>query len=257
VPMLRGCWLVPILASMLAGCLPSTGTLEKSTISLVPTNPVNTPVAANSSKVTLASGSSEVAMKVDLVGHKILAANQDAKIQPYFATIGSTQPELFHQGDKLVYVTEGLVKKCKTEGQLAAVLSEELAAMEAERRTLARLHTRDAEQNLPITVPVGNAGQFNAPDLTNLAELSKADKARTRAAQRPTPIDPQALARKFLKNAHYADGDYDAARPLLKEAEANCALEKQINGSARLSSHGTPPPIPQPALAETPARRLD
>jgi predicted Zn-dependent protease len=224
--------LVPLTT---AGCLSPFGGLEKSTVSLVPANLVNTPVATP--KVSYAPAAAEVAMKVDYVGQKILAANPEAKVKPLFATIGANQSEVFHQGEKMVYITEGLVKKCKSEGQLAAVLSEELAAMEAERRTLARGRPRDAEQRTPIDVPIGNAGQFNSPDLTHLAELSRADKARAQSAPRPAPIDPHALALNFLRNARYDDGDLQAAQPLLKEAEANWSLEKTVNGSAAISSH--------------------
>jgi hypothetical protein len=232
----RVSWLTLALVPLMAGgCLSTFGGPEKSTISMVPANLVNTPVTTP--KVSYAPGSTEVAMKVDYVGQKILAANQDAKVRPLFATIGASQSEIFHQGDKLIYITEGLVKKCKSEGQLAAVLSEELAAMEAERRTLARSRQRDAEQRTPIDVPIGNAGQFNSPDLTHLAELSKADKGRVSSAPRPSPIDPHALALNFLHNAHYGEGDLEAVRPLLKEADANWSLEKAVNGSAAISSH--------------------
>jgi hypothetical protein len=220
----------------LAGCLsPFPGT-EKSTISLVPANLVNSPVATP--KVSYAPGSTEVAMKVDYVGQKILAANPEyIKVKPLFATIGANQTEIFHQGEKMLFVTEGLVKKCQSEGQLAAVLSEELAAMEAERRTLARGRIREADQRTPIDVPIGNAGQFNSPDLTHLAELSKMDKTEPPGATRPAPIDPHALALNFLRNAHYTESDIEAVRPLLKEAEANWSLEKAVNGSAAISSH--------------------
>src|SRR5262249_41010825 len=158
---------------------------------LVPSQTVNTPVTANAPKVSYAPGSADTAMRVDFVGNKILAANPDAHIKPLFATIGAEQAEVFHQGDKMLYITDGLVKKCKPEGHPAAVLSEELAAMESERRTLARGGLREApDPARPITVPVGNAGQFNSPDLTHLAELSKSDKARANSASRPEPIDP-------------------------------------------------------------------
>jgi hypothetical protein len=233
----RALWLIVIpFVVWGSGCLGPVGSLEKSSISLIPSTTTSNVVTANAPKVTFAAGSSELAMKVDYVGQKILAANPEAKIQPYFATIGAPQAEMFHQSDKLVYITEGLIKKCKSEGQLAAVLSEELAAMEAERRALAKSRLRDADQPRPLSVPIGNAGQFNTPDLTHLAEFSRVDKQRTQSTQRPTPIDTEALARSFLKNAHFADSDYDAARPLLKEAEANCSLERQINGSAALLS---------------------
>jgi hypothetical protein len=217
------------------GCLSPFGVAEKSAISLVPANLVNSAVAKP--KASYAPGSTEVAMKVDYVGQKILAANPEAKIKPLFATIGANQSEVFHQGDKLVYITEGLVKKCKTEGQLAAILSEELAAMEAERRTVARSRRHDSEPRTPIDVPIGNAGQFNSPDLTHLAELSKTDKATAQTATRPAPIDPHTLALNFLHNAHYSEVDFQVVQPLLKEAEGNWSLEKAVNGSAAISSH--------------------
>ncbi len=233
----RACWLVLALLPLTGGCLAPFGGLEKSTIALVPAQSISTPVTTTSSKVSYAPGSTEMSLWVDAVGHKILAANPDAQIKPFFATVGANQPEVFHKGDQMLYITEGLVKKCQNEGQLAAVLSEELAAMEAERRTLARGKVRDAEPPLPITVPMGNAGQFNAPDLTRLAELSRVDRTRAPGASRPEPIDPHALARNFHRNARFTDADYEAARPLLREAEGNWSLEKSINGSAALSSH--------------------
>jgi hypothetical protein len=41
----------------------------------------------------------------------------------------------------------------------------------------------------------------------------------------------------FLRNAKYSEDDYQAAQPLLKEAEGNWSLEKTVNGTAALSSH--------------------
>jgi hypothetical protein len=234
----RACWLFMALLPMTGGCLTSFGSLEKSTISLVPSQTVNTPVTTSTSaKVSYAPGSADTAVLVDAVGHKILAANPDAQIKPFFATIGATQTEIFHKGDQMLYITEGLVKKCKSEGQLAALLSEELAAMEAERRTLARGRLREVDRQVPISVPVGNAGQFNTPDLTHLAELSRVEKSRAPGAKRSEPIDLHELARNFLHNAQFTDADYESARPLLREAEGNWSLEKSINGSAALSSH--------------------
>src|SRR5262249_30428410 len=62
------------------------------------------------------SGDHEVALHVDCVARKVKAANKDTGLDPKFAIVGVQAPELFHQGTHVVYVTEGLVKSCKSEG---------------------------------------------------------------------------------------------------------------------------------------------
>src|SRR5262245_41303759 len=76
---------------------------------------------------TLSPGSTEAAARVDTIGRGILAANPTIGAKPLFRTIGAPRPEIFHRGTEDVYVTEGLVRLCETDGQLAAVLCAELA----------------------------------------------------------------------------------------------------------------------------------
>jgi hypothetical protein len=72
-----------------------------------------------------APASTEVAARVDSIGRSIAAANPQAGIRPQslrFTTIGSPQVEVFHRGATEIFVTEGLVRQCATDGLLAAGL---------------------------------------------------------------------------------------------------------------------------------------
>src|SRR5580765_5242411 len=70
--------------------------------------------------------STEAAARVDCVGRKILASNPQLALRPMFRTIGAPQAEIFHRGTNDIFITEGLVRQCTTEGQLAAILCTEL-----------------------------------------------------------------------------------------------------------------------------------
>src|SRR5262249_22936697 len=153
------------------GCLPmqlldpdaETGT------ALVPASPFGNPPAATTAttKAAFAPASRDLALRVDRVGREVLAANPQIGCRPLFATIGAPQAELFHQGTTMVHVTEGLVKQCQSDGQLAALLCVELGKMVSEREALASPQMRNPERRPPSDVPIGNAGQFSAPDLTH------------------------------------------------------------------------------------------
>jgi hypothetical protein len=225
--------LLPLLA--LGGCLPLQlidPASEPTEVAQVPASPFAAPGAAP--PVTRAAyhpGSADVAMQVDAVGRKVVAANPQLGVKPLFALIGAPQPEVFHQGTQLVYVTEGLVKLCKTEGQLAAVLCVALGRMVSEREALAGPQMRQPDQRPPQDVPIGNAGQFTAPDQVHLAELARSDRDR-RPARRSLPPDPKALAKIYLKNAKYPESELEAAAGALRAAGANFALEKQLTQAA-------------------------
>jgi hypothetical protein len=218
---------------LLGGCVPLSFLEpdgDNSGTTLVPTSSFGNPPAppAAVTKVAFAPASKDIALRVDRVGREILAANAQIGIRPLFATIGAPEPEVFHQGTSLVHITEGLARQCQSDGQLAAVLCVELGKMVAEREALASPQMRAPEGRPPIDVPIGNAAQFSAPDLTRMAELAPYDQERQRAGKRLPPPDPAALARGYLEKAGHSKADLDAVAPLLAQAERNCALEKQI-----------------------------
>jgi hypothetical protein len=173
-----------------------------------------------------APASTEAAARVDLMGRKILAANPQMGVKPQFRTIGAPQTEVFHFGLTEVNITEGLVKQCQTDGQLAAVLSMELGKMISEREALASPQTRVPDREPPMEVRIGND---SASDLTHLAELARYDKERRRpSVPPPPPPDPKLLARTYLAKAGFAEKELDDAASLFQAAQANNTLEKQL-----------------------------
>jgi hypothetical protein len=201
--------------------VPSGGPLARST-SLAPPDLYHLPHAP---------ATEAVAARVGEVGRKVLTANHELKQQPVFFTLGVEHEELFHQGDGQVYITEGLARKCKTEGQLAALLCMELGRMAVERERLASPAARQAASRPPADVPVGGdyRTSFGGPDQTRLMELYKYDSQKRKPDEPPLPR-PEAVARAYLIRAGYSDQDLAAAAPLLRDAEDHVALEKQLTG---------------------------
>src|SRR5205823_3745186 len=165
--MVRSLAVLPLLAAALAGgCLP-TEFLQPDThtegAAAVPTSPFGAP-PQNAAPVFSAkpppSSSATLAVKVDEIGQRLLTCNPKLGMVPLFLTIGSPQPEMFHQGTVAVYITEGLVRQCKNEAELAALLSVELGRMVSERETMASPETRNPPKQSAMAIPMGNAGQF-------------------------------------------------------------------------------------------------
>lgn len=202
---------------------------------LVPTSPFPA-TAAQTVGVPQALGdpvSLELATRVNTVGEKLLKANPQIGVRPMFRTMGVPQPEIFHQGLGEVDITEGLVKQCATDGQLAAVLASELGKMIAERELLAGPQARQAEAQPPINVPVGdlNNGMLNSPDLVHMAEVGKWERQNRRQPNMPPPPpDPQLLARTYLTRAGYTVRELDDVGPMLQQATGNTALARQLAG---------------------------
>ncbi len=221
-----------------AGCLPGFRMPDETATARVPANPFgNAPAAEKPEKGTaqkstahFAPANSETARQVDMVGRKLLAANPHVGLKPTFATIGSPSPELFHRDTTLIFITAGLVSRCQSEAELAALLALELGKMVSEREAAVNPKTRDPERKPPISVPIGNAGQFSGSDQTALVEAAKFEKVYSRAPRQLPPPDPSVLARSYLENAGYAKSALDAVGRHVEAAERNFALEKQIRG---------------------------
>lgn len=185
----------------------------------------------------------EVAARVDSMGRRILATNPQIGMQPQFLAIGAAGLEIFHPDLSKVVITEGLVKQCTSDGQLAALLCVELGKMVSEREALAGPKTHAPEREPPMEVRVGSDNAFSAgaADQTYLAERWKFDRDRDRprkttASPSPAlPPDPQGLANQYLTKTGFPPADLDAVAPLLKAASQNSAFEKQMNppGPAR------------------------
>lgn len=217
---------LPLLVGA-AGCLaPESGNL------LVPSNsfPKGQP-RQPVPQVSVPPATQEAATRVGLVGQKVLAANEQIGFRPMFRTVGAPDVALLHKGTSEVIITEGLVKRCETEGQLAAVLCHELGKMVSEREALAGPSARVSEIEPPAQMRIGNdGGAFGPPDLTYLAEQAPYDRSRRKASEPPPPPpDPAAVAQSLMMKAGYGAADLKAAEPLLIEAAKDSAWHRLSN----------------------------
>ncbi len=149
--MVRSAWPVLGVLALVGGCVPLDvfKTSDTGDMPVVNVGAFGTPPAGQTVSVSASAppgGNAELALHLDCIGRKVNAANRDTGLEPKFATIGTETPEIFHQGTLVVYVTEGLIKQCKTEGEIAALLCLELGKMasSARRPPTSRLARRRA-----------------------------------------------------------------------------------------------------------------
>ncbi len=225
----RGCMAVLIAV---AGCQPLQ-LFEEPKTATVSSNPFGLQAETRSAKVAYQPADEAMATRVDAAARKLLADNPQIGLKStLFATIGNApQPEIFHTGPHMVYVTDGLVRRCTSDAELAAVLAVELGKIVAQREAAASPDMRNPERLPPIQVTVGNAGHFTNPDLVHEVELAKFEKERPKT-RRPLPRpDPNQLARGYLEKAGYQPSDLDAVGPLLRAAQNNITMERQFKGT--------------------------
>ena len=212
----------------LAGCTPIP--FKEQPLQTVQPGPPG-PVAVNPNikAPQLPASSKEEAIRVDIVGQKLLTANRQIGIRPFFTVVGAPMPELFHRNTEALFITEGLSRKCPNEGQLAAVLAYELGRIISEREALAPLQARQPDRLPPLESGVGGGA-----DLTHEAELGKYEREHPRRRKAPPPPpDPLVLARIYLEKAGFTAQDLADVEPLLKEARATDGLERQLGAPAR------------------------
>jgi hypothetical protein len=220
--------LLPVGLTLLAGCVnhPKTTLIQ-------PGQTLPTP--GQVIQVGHAPATEAVAVRVITLGRKIADANPNLSVKPVFQCIGVPQPTLFHRLGKdvcNVWISEGLVNQCQSEGQLAAVLCQEVGKAASEKAALNPPPTRVFIEP-PPSVPVGNDshGAIGPPDLTRQAELAKIDEERRRREQPPPPPPPpEVLARVYLQRAGFNPADLQAVAGLIRAAEENTDVEKQMMG---------------------------
>ncbi len=185
----------------------------------------------------LPKGSLETASRVDSIGRQIRAANPDITVDTLFLTIGAPAVTAFHRGTTEIYVSDGLVQRCKTDGELAAVLCNELAKIMVEAQAQGKLKP-PPEQERPFTPQIHRDGD---PDQTHLAEQAFFEQRnrRRRPVDAPPEQDPNVLARDYLTKAGFSAEDLSKASVLIRQAESNPAFN-QIISSPRSGDLGIP-----------------
>jgi hypothetical protein len=217
--------LVGLSVAAVTGCVtegPDRGTFKNPFASEKPAPPFGPP------------GSAPVATRVHTIGTSIVAANKAdfAGTKPVFFTMGEKEPMLFHRADGGITITEGLVEKCATDEELAAVLCHELgqfAAKYAERNP-----GRSADLDLPPAPALTHdvVGGGGGPDRTREAEAALMSRGTPRTkdqGRRPGP-DPKTLATNFYVRAGHKAEDFDRVTDLVKSAEDSADGREVMRG---------------------------
>jgi hypothetical protein len=170
--------------------------------------------------------------RVLAVSGKIIETNPQAGMRPWFITFGAPHLEIFHRGGGTqpwqVFISAQLAQQCKTDAQLAAVLCLELGKMVAERESLAGAPAQRGDLRLPPEPTVGQSNaSFGSPDSTRYMEQARLESTQGPGKSRPLP-SPDNLARGYLFKAGYDIRALAEVAPLLRQAEDNYKMEKQM-----------------------------
>ena len=226
---MRNRWSLGLL--LLAGCLSTLP--EEPPTEQVASAPFMEPRRPMPTKVNYAPASPETSFRVVMIKDKLLGENPKVGIKPNVAAIGSADPEIFHTGLNQIFITEGLVRQCQSEGQLAAILAYELGRMISEREATISDEIRQPERPLPIQLPIGSNGNSRDADPTNYIQLAQHEKLYPKHPRKLAPPNPSLIARDVLERAGYQRTDLDAAMPILQNAERFQVLENQFKGTLK------------------------
>ena len=187
--------------------------------------------SASPIRMQASPASVEIATRVNLQGQKLLAKNELSKtgVHVMFPAIGQPQPAVFHKGHSEIFITEGLVKQCKNDQQLAAILALELGKIVSEREAQAAPVAQAPRSHPPLQVPIGQDSRttFGPADGVHLAEQARFEKERQQRLSQPPP-DPKALARTYLRKAGISEKVLQEMKPTLRMARENVILERQF-----------------------------
>jgi hypothetical protein len=226
---MQKCWAVALI--LIAGCLPRMP--EEPATAQVGTKPFSEPGRPAPTKVSYAPASQETSLRVLLMKDALIAKNQQFGLNAYAIAIGSADPEIFHVGHHHIYITEGLVRQCSSDGLLAAVLASELGRIISEREAAVSDNIRQPERLPPIHLPIAGNGNAREADPINYVEMAKFEKQYPKHTGKLPRPNPQVVARDILERAGYSSTDLDAAMPLLHYADRFHALEYQFKGAAK------------------------
>ncbi len=177
----------------------------------------------------ISPASTDTAARVDAMGRRLLAANPQIGAKPMFHTVGAPHVEVFHRGTSEVFVTEGLVKQCSSDGQLAAVLCVELGKMIREREASVPNVVRSRDSLPPMDDRLGLDDHFGGTtDSANWKDVVEYDKQRKSQNKRLRLPESALLARDYLGKAGFDPQELQSAQPLLQEAASKMLIEKQI-----------------------------
>jgi hypothetical protein len=195
------------------------------------------PYAQNDSPIQKYTASApqteDAAKRVIAVGQSVINANPKIGVRPMFVTVGSVEPEIFHRGGELdslqVVVSEGLVRACASDDELAGVLCLQMAKAVHEQHRRGGLIAPDRSDRANKPEPIGNeiGGTFGAADGSRVMELARMEKQRKTQAKVPL-ASRDVLAQRWLTKAGYQGEALTASRSILSKAEKTFVVEKAM-----------------------------
>jgi hypothetical protein len=179
---------------------------------------------------TVAQASGETAERVDEVGSDLLTATPLGIPDISCFTIGGKEPELFHRDPKSLFISEGLVSRCRTDDELAAVLALEMGKMTAEFRRGVR---KQAREPMPAVAGAPKLNVGTDLDPARDAYLAQYDSmGRSPAEKKNWPtVDPHEIAVELLRNSGREPKLLKDVAPLLTDA-ANGPTARRLGASA-------------------------
>ena len=170
----------------------------------------------------------ETSKQVAMLGKQIIDQNSFTGLEPNFMMLDVPESVLFHRGTEDLCISKGLVKQCKNEGELAAVLCTELGKMMAEKRGLRK--TGNDKDTIPASALPGGSLTGGMPvDLGREAELGFRERSRTKESDSVAK-----LSRDLLTGAGFDAGEFDRVAPLVNQSqtERGTAIRKQMSNTA-------------------------
>ena len=165
------------------------------------------------------------AERVETLGRRVITQNTFTGIEPVFHLLGVKEPMLFHRGTEELFISDGLVKRCKTDDELAAVLCSELGKMVGEKRAGVAVG-RDSDPLLR-----GAGGKQDVGEDVPGAQAVGIESAAIRPWAK-ADADPAKLAEELLRGSGFDTALLEKVAPLLKHADKHDAIRKQLVESA-------------------------
>jgi len=174
----------------------------------------------------LSAASVDAARRVDDLAKRILDQNVFTGIEPVIRVIGVPEAVLFHRGANELFISEGLVKKCKTEAELAAVLCTELGRMMSQKR--AAVAVGRAPEPIPEIALPGIGSDASQVRQAELAMQKRRDDQKRAGEQ----SGESQLAKDLLKGSGFDPAEFDRVQGMVKQSDRGDAIRNQLNGTA-------------------------
>lgn len=173
-----------------------------------------------------------MAARVDQVGRQLVGSNPFLGVDPVFHTLGRGELEVCHPDIHGLFVTSGLIERCNTDDEVAAVLASELAKMVAERRASDRMGKPEPMRQIAVGGNLNSGGDTS--DLNQLGTQAIFDQTLTPPGRsKPNPAaDNRKAAEDILKAAGYDTKALAAVEPLLAEAGRNNIVARSLGGGS-------------------------